>query len=139
MARVKCFLLEPTDQYEDHGSVKLKIWRRTDTGETMTLRSAPPGAIWRAAWYEDVDWGDDFNVGLDGKAYVCRTPGGDWCIDSRASNCTMPDDTSHRCWIRHGEAPEFTVDKNGPTCRAGAGSIQCGKYHGFLRAGYLED
>jgi hypothetical protein len=39
--------------------------------------------------------------------------------------------------VRHGEAPNITVDKNGVTCGAGAGSIQCGSYHGFLRNGEL--
>lgn len=65
-----------------------------------------------------------------------------WDIDSRCSNCTMPDDTTHRCWIRHG-LPELgellTVDKNGFTCQAGGGSIDAkgtgntGPWHGFLR------
>jgi hypothetical protein len=47
----------------------------------------------------------------------------------------MPDDGEHRCWVRHGEPPRITVDKNGPTCQAGAGSILAGDYHGFLRDG----
>lgn len=73
----------------------------------------------------------------DGDALWVQTPGGSWCIDSRASNCTMPYDYDHRCWIRHGEPPNVTVDKNGKTCAAGAGSIQCGNYHGFLQNGAL--
>ena len=60
-----------------------------------------------------------------------------WNIDSRASNCTMPYDYEHRCWVRHGEPPNVTVDKNGLTCAAGAGSIQSGDYHGFLQNGVL--
>lgn len=111
-----------------------RLYRRVDTGEEMTLREAPAGAIWRATWYENVP----SYCGSDGRAYVVRTPGGDWHIDGRASNCTRKDDDVHRCWVRHGEAPLFTVDKNGDTCAAGAGSILCGSYHGFLRAGYLE-
>jgi len=59
-------------------------------------------------------------------------------IDSRASNCTLPDDNVHKCWVRHGEAPNFTVDKNGATCAAGAGSIQTSNWHGFLRNGVFE-
>jgi len=73
----------------------------------------------------------------DGPALWVQTPGGGWCIDSRASNCTMPYDYAHRCWVRHGEPPDITVDKNGVTCQAGAGSIQCGSYHGFLQGGVL--
>ena len=54
----------------------------------------------------------------------------------------MKDDTgpyglAHRCWCRHGEPPNITVDKNGPTCPAGAGSIQCNDWHGYLRNGEL--
>jgi hypothetical protein len=58
-----------------------------------------------------------------------------WDIDSRASNCTMKHDRTHRCWIRHGEPPNVTVDKNGHSCNAGAGSIQTPKWHGYLQVG----
>jgi hypothetical protein len=58
-----------------------------------------------------------------------------WDIDGRASNCTMKDDKQHRCWVRHGEPPTITVDKAGPTCKAGAGSIKVDGYHGFLKNG----
>lgn len=63
-----------------------------------------------------------------------------WNIDGRASNCTMKDDRTHRCWVRHGDPtrPEtLHVDKNGDTCSAGAGSILAGDYHGFLHNGQL--
>lgn len=140
MTRIKCFLLEPTDKtVERRGEIDGKsfvahdpIWRRIDTGEEKVLRDFGPGAMWFAPWL------NDFHAGPDGQCLVVKTPGGDWLVDSRASNCTMPQDGDHKCWIRHGTAPEITVDKNGKTCAAGAGSIQCGKYHGFLRAGYLE-
>lgn len=111
------------------------IYRRTDTCETMTLRDAPAGAMWEAWWV------DQFIVPQGEHSLIVRTPGGDWEIDSQASNCTMPEDgrqEKHHCWIRHGTPPDITVDKNGITCGAGAGSIQCGDYHGFLREGYLE-
>lgn len=56
-----------------------------------------------------------------------------------ASNCTMPDDKNHKCWVRHGRPEDGTlhVDKNGHTCAAGAGSIVAGNYHGFLHNGHL--
>lgn len=131
---IKCFLLEPTGQtIENRPGVQSPLYRRSDTGETMTWRDAPVGAIIRATWCEDVPE----YCGTDGKSYIVRTPGGDWYIDSRASNCTMKDDNTHKCWCRHGEAPNFTVDKNCTTCAAGAGSISIGKYHGFLRGGFL--
>ena len=130
------------DQWQDFLD---HIYRRVDTGELTTIRDAPDGAMWDAWWYP---W-----KGPDGKCIGVRCPGGgEWIIDSVASNCTIhpatgprtilpynPDPNSapeaHRCWIRHGEPPNLTVDKNGHTCAAGAGSILAGDYHGFLRDG----
>jgi hypothetical protein len=60
-----------------------------------------------------------------------------WDVDSRANNCSRPNDTEHRCWVRDGKIPKITAGKDGNTCSAGAGSIQSGSWHGFLRNGYL--
>lgn len=113
-----------------------QIYRRENTGEEMTLRDAPAGAMWYAPWMDDVYTPQgEHNL-------MVKTPGGDWHIDGQANNCTIPEDGQqhhHHCWIRHGDPPDITVDKNGITCGAGAGSIQAGNYHGFLRNGYLED
>lgn len=113
-----------------------RVYRRVDTGEEMTLRDAPVGAMWYA-W-----WADQFHTPQGEHCLMVKTPGGDWDIDSQASNCTMPDDVKqekHHCWVYHGTPPDITVGKDGVTCDAGAGSIQAGNYHGFLRNGYLED
>lgn len=121
------------------------IYQRLDTGQFVTLRQrqasdiggsapAPPGACWDALWLP-ASW-----CGPDGIALMVRCPNGrDWHVDGCANNCTMPDDHLHKCWIRHGDPREcnVTVDKNGVTCAAGAGSIQAGDYHGFLQAGVL--
>lgn len=125
------YLFQETDNWQ---VFKDSLYRRTDTGELMTLRKAPAGAIWRAWWYEDTKgW-----CGLDGRSYVCRMPGNhDWMIDGKASNCTKPEDHTHKCWCRDGEAPTFTVGKDGNTCSAGAGSIVVPGWHGFLRGGFL--
>lgn len=73
-----------------------------------------------------------------GKHLIVVTPDNHhWNVDSRARNCTIPEDRIHRCWIAHGEPPNVTVDKNGLTCNAGAGSIQTASWHGFLRNGQL--
>lgn len=105
--------------------------RRSDTGELVTLRSAPDGAMWDAFWLG--------RKGPDGLSVAVRCPGGhEWTIDERARNCTLRDDDVHRCWVRHGKVPWLTVDKNGLTCGAGAGSIQTPNYHGFLREGVFE-
>lgn len=126
---------------EDEWQVNVEqIMRRTDTGETMTMRDAPAGASWDAWWY--------YRVGPDGISLVVRIPRGDgqpsgpsedWFVDSQASNCTRPDDPEHRCWVRHGDPREchVRVDKNGRTCDAGGGSIASPTWHGFLRDGRL--
>jgi hypothetical protein len=51
----------------------------------------------------------------------------------------MKDDMAHFCWVRHGrpEDGNLHVDKNGQTCSAGGGSIDTGKWHGFLHNGEL--
>jgi hypothetical protein len=115
------------------------LYRRSDTGEETTLRDAPPGASWDAWWMPS---GGTFGRGrgADGIFLIVRCPNGrDWHVDGRASNCGLPDDVTHRCWVRHGDPRQanVTVDKNGATCSAGAGSIQAGDYHGFLQNGVL--
>jgi hypothetical protein len=74
-----------------------------------------------------------------GSHLYCICPGDHWWnIDGRASNCTLLDERTHRCWVRHGDPfkGELHVDKAGHTCAAGAGSIGFGEnfrdYHGFL-------
>lgn len=131
-----------------NGATAGSLWLRPDTGEMLRrVADFPIGAMWLADWYKSEerksadgrqifgwDWDNQFEPQL-----CVKTPGGDWNIDGRASNCTMPDDRLHRCWIRTGTPPNITVGKGGHTCAAGAGSIQCGSYHGFLRNGELTD
>jgi hypothetical protein len=142
---VKCFVVEkfftetgeavPVGRYI---TVKDKVaWRRVDTKEVLEVENdlrLPVGAMYRSWWYEETQW-----KGTDGESWTVQTPGGPWCIDSRASNCTRPDDSAHNCWCRHGKAPNFTVNKVGNTCGAGAGSIAMDGYHGFLINGELTD
>jgi hypothetical protein len=138
------------DEYQLHGK---QIYVRPDTGERFTLRDAPIGACWDAWWVhqrarrrfpgEKVEAAGVGNmIGPDGRSLVVRCPDGhDWMIDSRASNCTMKDDDTHHCWVRHGRPEDGTlhVDKAGHTCAAGAGSIQTPKWHGFLHNGFLHE
>ncbi|HUF02801.1 MAG TPA: hypothetical protein VMM38_01355 [Aridibacter sp.] len=146
--RIKCFFLEPTGETWERtirrtdgteiGKAEEKVYRRTDTGEEYRLLAdAPAGAMWFAPWYAEI-WTPQLEHVL-----VVRTPGGDWIIDSEASNCTnkaerVPYQKDHHCWIIHGEPPEVTVNKDGITCGAGGGSIMAGGWHGFLTNGYLE-
>ena len=131
-SRCDCgYVFKQTDEWQVFLAA---LYKRQDNGEEVTLRDAQPGAIWDATWYSDTPaW-----CGPDGKALICKLPNGnEWHIDGRASNCTMPNDEVHKCWVRHGDAPNLTVDKNGNTCQAGAGSILSGNWHGFLRNGEL--
>ncbi len=118
------------DRWQDWSD---SLYKRSDNGERVTLRTAPPGSTWDAWWMPE-----SFR-GSDGVALVVRCPNGrDWSVDAESSNCTRKGET-HACWVRHGDPREcrLTVDKNGDTCAAGAGSILAGDYHGFLQHGVL--
>jgi hypothetical protein len=126
---------EVTDKYDEiRDSVRRVIYRNIETGEETSL--LPYGALYVSK---------HGTKGYDGKSVVCIIPTSKytdkichWYIDSRASNCTMPNDTEHRCWVRHGTfCEEVHVDKGGNTCQAGAGSISVEGFHGFLHHGKL--
>ncbi len=142
-AHCRCgYAFTSDDQYQDWEEL---LYHRADTGDIVTIRShgpgdtnapktAPPGATWDA-WWLPPSW-----RGPDGIALMVRLPNGhDWIVDSRASNCTLPEDDVHKCWVRRGDPRQanVTVGKIGLTCAAGAGSILAGDYHGFLTAGIL--
>lgn len=139
--------------YEARGQVE-------HDGQRFTLASAPAGAMWDAEWMRykipNGPW-----TGPDGLTLTVRLPdGSDWIVDGEASNCTRtqygPQEIedadgvrrmhekvwlgrTHWCWVRHGDprTGRVTVDKNGTTCNAGAGSIQSARWHGFLTDGEL--
>lgn len=114
------------------------LYRRMDdpAAAPLPIEDMPPGAMWNAWWFANhKSW-----VGPDGMSLMVRCPDGhDWAVDGQASNCTMPNDDVHKCWVRHGDPRkgEVHVDKKGLTCKAGAGSIQTGKWHGFLHNSVL--
>lgn len=147
MNRIKCFFIErtkktiPREVFGDDGQkiadTEDTVWQRIDTGEEFRIQDRPVGSMWFAPWLDKTYCQPQLAHVL-----VVATPGGDWVVDSQSSNCTIPEDRQqkdHHCWIIEGELPNITVSKNGKTCAAGAGSIQAGSYHGFLRNGYLEE
>ena len=98
--------------------------------------SPEPGDLFWERWTHDsgLGWCEWSNCA--GPHLIAILPNGDrWNVDGRASNCTMKQDKTHRCWVRHGEPPNVHVDKNGLTCAAGAGSIVVPGWHGFLHNG----
>lgn len=140
---MKCFLVIPVfdgpgsggDIQNDWNLDRLNIleFERPDTGERKRHPyEFGPGAMWFAIWYPvNFEWKNETGPHL----IVVLPNGRIWDIDSRASNCDQKSDDTHRCWVRHGDVPLITVDKNGHTCGAGAGSILAGDYHGYLRNG----
>lgn len=126
---------------------------RPDTGEHYRgWNQLPPGAVYdsMAGRHEPHNWvssrkGNRIKnrPGIDGRVLVCQLPDGHpWTIDSRANNCTLPDDDKHWCWNRSGRPEDGTLDvrkgKPGQTsCSAGGGSIATSRYHGFLHDGAL--
>jgi hypothetical protein len=107
----------PHQPSDDPGPMACPTWKNSD------------GTIRSRGW-----------TNCTGRHLHCVLPNGiHWDIDARASNCTLPDDTLHRCWVRVGdpETGDVHVDKDGYSCAAGAGSIAAGDYHGFLHHGTL--
>jgi hypothetical protein len=142
---IQCFLIEPVfgDKLKEHGITRARdiwedreivSWVRPGTDEQQEFaHQFGPGALYYAVWLpRNITWGNE-----EGPHLYVQTPGGDWDIDSRCSNCTLPEDRVHRCWVRHGMPPQITVDKSGLTCGAGAGSIQQRTWHGHLHNGLL--
>ena len=127
---------------------KSTIFRCISTGEEKVAGDLPIAALYaidRDFALGPNDWPP---AGADGLSIACVCLGSrgpdsryHWYIDNRASNCTKPADLEHRCWVRHGTVGDkLTVDKNGLTCGAGAGSFFMGpnnEWHGFLRDGRL--
>ncbi|RWP64932.1 hypothetical protein [Mesorhizobium sp.] len=137
MSEYRCTWWEYTGRYSEFvDSVSSPIMRKMVTGEELSGADLPNGALWVAGGDPDL-----YPKGPDGLAICCRIPGKHtWFIDGRASNCTMKEDTEHRCWVRHGTVGELIhVDKNGNTCQAGGGSIATPGFHGFLHHGVLRD
>lgn len=128
------YVFTPDDSWQHNFERKYQPVGTTDQASRFTLRKPTPGAMWDAWWMPEC-W-----KGVDGIALMVALPNGrDWHVDGRASNCTLPNDDKHRCWVRHGDprTGNVHVDKSGLTCAAGAGSILAGNYHGFLHNGYL--
>ncbi len=157
MPEIQCFMVElvnerqePAKPQEHPGHLYYDV-RRTDTGEIILTgvgwlyesgsHAVPVGSMWfRNVKLIDPEPKPGGRYFAAGEHLMVMTPGGPWTIDARASNCERPDDMRHKCWPRKGRPPAVTVDKTyGETCAAGAGSIQVGAYHGFLRDGKLSD
>ncbi len=118
----------------------LRLRFRDDYTRESGIKDAVPGDLFFVPCYRGEDGSKPCPEwdGCPGQHLYAVCPDGRWWdIDGRAGNCTMRDDRAHRCWIRHGDPTTgvITVDKAGLTCKAGAGSIATGTYHGMLTSG----
>lgn len=143
----QCFLILPVWGEEDRNPTgwephrSIIGWTRTDTNEFQKSKeSFGVGAMWFAYWLpKNWTWDNETEPHLHVR---CPNPDEtshrDWDIDSRCSNCGLPEDKVHRCWVRSGLPPIITVSKvPGPSCNAGAGSIALPHWHGMLENGIL--
>lgn len=125
-------IVEESKDYATLMLLKKVGWGLITVYNTESGKPEPGDMFWQTPYPKSFAWdnleGDELHV-------ICPN-GMEWNIDSRAINCTMKNDRTHRCWVRTGIPPNITVGKKGgPTCSAGAGSILIGDYHGFLRNG----
>jgi hypothetical protein len=98
-----------------------KLFKRLDTGELVTEREAPDGAMKHASWLEGFK---KYNVGPDGIILYVKTPDGWWCVDGPTYNNGVEGPNG---WTRTGTIPNVTANP----------SILMSNYHGWLRDGYL--
>jgi len=98
------------------------LWKRGDTGELVTRAAAPAGAMWNAEWM-----GEGYK-GPDGICLCVRTPGDEWPVDGPSYQDSKIQ--HEHGWTRSGAIPDVTANP----------SIHIpGKYHGWLRAGWLDE
>lgn len=107
-------------QYNAH-----RLYERQDTKDLLPLHETSAGAMWYAEWMTEHHQGrpGDLYHGPDNRCLVVVTPGGEWLIDGPATTS----EKSKPGWQRVGTPPNTTATP----------SIMIGKYHGWLREGYL--
>lgn len=113
----------------------------TPEGTPIIEGEMQPGDCFYATWLHDNDrcfyWTDCTTPHL---TVILPPDHHPWDTSGRANNCTKPNDDRHRCWVVHGDPSKgeiVTVDKNGVTCEAGAGSIATPHYHAMLQGSVL--
>jgi hypothetical protein len=135
-----------TSERSPQRQVSRRVLYQAKAGDTAVRAELAPGDMYWATWFRCAESGHCIYgwTNCDGKHLVICCPSTDgtvhpWDVNGRASNCTLPEDTLHRCWIIEGdpETGNISVTKNGRTCGAGGGSIQTSDYHGVASGGVL--
>lgn len=103
------YLFKDTDPRQEN---RVRLYRREDTGELMTVDAAPAGALYDARFLHHAEYQRNGELSL-----VCKTPAGEWYIDGPASNGPG--------WSRTGTPPDIVVMPS-----IGIGSPQ--RMHGWL-------
>lgn len=126
------FIFAQTDHWQVFMS---EIYRRIDTNEELTLRSAPAGAMWDAWWYGDTDWPTPPRP--DGIHLMVRCPDtadgkgtADWYVDGKAGNAPDKVYGWERTGIPNQHPPSVTAMPSIQITRANG-------YHGWLKSGFL--
>lgn len=113
---VPCFWLH-LDTRRAYTSGATRYYRRSDTGQILTLDEAPVGAMWDG-YDKPVWWG----VGLDRLRVLLRTPAGDVSLDD-----------SRAAYLRTGIPPCITLKAKDP----GEAVVRVGDYCAALTDGVL--
>lgn len=130
------------EPHEGMASTTVDQMVRMPDGSEMASEELPPGAMY------DGEHLHEMYPMSDGISLVVVLPNGyHWHVDSRANNCTLPDDEEHTCWVRRGDPRKGMchVERQPGdfTCSAGHNSIACFQpgtkhhYHGHLKMGVL--
>lgn len=126
MTRFRCYLLVPTGEMTPFvDGIASPIYRRADTGELYHsgFEDRHPGIAMAGPGAMRVDP----NSGL-----LVRTPAGDWYVDQPSA--------SGGSWSRSGEPPDVTASPSILIPEYSyEGRLVRPSYHGWLRAGWLEE
>jgi len=79
-----------------------QLFRRSDTGELVTLSAAPAGAMYDAHWMGELS----SYKRVEGITLVVKTPAGEWCVDGPSY---AEGKVSGRGWTRSGKVPNITA------------------------------
>jgi len=135
-----------------HVSVSTVYRGTVDGEERVGLQGKPgsrfglrPGDAFWATWFhshgEEVGCHAGWTNCADerGHLHLVLPDGHHFDCSSRAKNCSRPKDKKHRCWSVEGtpEGGDLSLGKGGDTCKAGAGSVDTGTWHGFVRDGLM--
>jgi hypothetical protein len=116
------YAFKDTDRWQVFSEV---IYERTDTGERLTLRNRPIGAMWDAWWYGPGLGSDSNPAKPDALNLMVYCPGGEWYVDGRSQQGGF--------WSRSGDPKTGAVTAN-PSIWI---DMPTG-WHGWLRDGWLE-